>query len=78
MNKEINISILSDVIANKVVDSCNLNVNKQKIIANIISEALDEYTIQRNVPISTEIEIQIHNLEVEKLTGKKNLSSIAI
>ena len=25
MNKEINISILSDVIANKVVDSCNLN-----------------------------------------------------
>lgn len=30
MNKEINISILLDVIANKVIDSCNLNVNKQK------------------------------------------------
>ena len=59
MNKEINISILSDVIANKIIDACNLNVNKQKIIANIISEALDEYTIQRNVTTSTEIEIQI-------------------
>ncbi len=62
MNKEINISILSDIIANKVVDSCNLNVNKQKIIANIISEVLDEYTIQRNVPTSTEIEIQTYVL----------------
>ena len=30
MNKEINISILSDVIANKVIGACNLNVNKQK------------------------------------------------
>lgn len=60
MNKEINISILSDVIANKVIDSCNLNVNKQKTIANIISEVLDEYTIQRNVPTSTEIEIQTY------------------
>ena len=60
MNKEINISILSDVIANKIIASCNLNVNKQKIIANIISEALDEYTIQRNVPTSTEIEIQTY------------------
>ena len=40
MNKEINISILSDVIANKIIDACNLNVNKQKIIANVISEVL--------------------------------------
>ena len=30
MNKEINISILSDVIANKIIAFCNLNVNKEK------------------------------------------------
>ena len=54
MNKEINISILSDVIANKIIDACNLNVNKQKIIANVISEVLDEYIIQRNVTPSSE------------------------
>ena len=58
MNKEINISILSDVIANKVVDACNLNVNKQKMIANIISEVFEE----RYSAYSKQLEIMLKGL----------------
>ena len=43
-----------------ILDYAKTNSKVHGTIANIISEVLDEYTIQRNVPTSTEIEIQTY------------------